>query len=59
MVYRAILPDGDIECSEYDRGDKGVDLYGEGGTFVAFVPYANLIAILDEEHVPTDERSIM
>lgn len=57
MVYRAILPDGDIECDQYEQGDVGVDLFFEG-TFVAFVPYSNLIAILDEESISGDDRSI-
>ncbi|WP_254536958.1 hypothetical protein [Halomarina litorea] len=57
MVYRAILPDGDIECDQYEQAEFGVDLFYEG-TFVAFVPYTNLIAILDEEAIPGDDRSI-
>ncbi len=57
MVYRAILPDGDIECDQYEEGEFGVELFTDGG-FVAFVPYSNLIAILDEEAIPGDDRSI-
>jgi hypothetical protein len=57
MVYRAILPDGDVECDHYEQGEYGVDLLYDG-TFVAFVPYSNLIAILDEETIPSDDRSI-
>ncbi|WP_254546264.1 hypothetical protein [Halomarina pelagica] len=59
MVYRAILPDGDIECSQYQERDHGVELYTEAEEFIAFVPYANLIAVLDEDRIGSDERSIM
>jgi hypothetical protein len=57
-MYRAILPDGDVECERYDETAHGVDLYDEGDRHVAFVPYANLIALLNEETLSSDERSI-
>ncbi|MFC7156269.1 hypothetical protein ACFQPA_12530 [Halomarina halobia] len=59
MAYRAILPDGDIECSQYQERDHGVELYTDAEEFIAFVPYANLIAVLDEDRIGSDERSIM
>jgi len=55
-MYRAILPDGDIECERYERGDHGVDLY-EGDDRVAFVPYSNLVAVVDADRQPDDRRS--
>ena len=58
-MYRAILPDGDIACTSYDRQDDGVEVYDEDGTMIAFVPYANLVAVLDEDAIARDERSIM
>jgi hypothetical protein len=56
-VYRAILPDGEIRCSRYERGEYGVDLETEDGDVVAFVPYANLIALVDESVQDEDDRS--
>jgi hypothetical protein len=59
MRYRAILPEGDIECSDYERTDDGVDCFDEDGRFVAFVPYTSLVALLDEETLDHDDRSIV
>ncbi|GAB3036116.1 hypothetical protein [Natronobiforma cellulositropha] len=58
-MYRAILPEGQIVCERYDHGEKGVELYDEGDHFIAFVPYSNLHALLDEDVYAGDERSIM
>lgn len=58
-MFRAILPEGQIVCDRYERGEKGIDLYNESDEFVAFVPYANLHALLDEEIYSEDDRSIM
>ena len=58
-MYRAILPDGDMECADYDRIDHGVELYTDDGTMLAFVPYPNLVALVNEEVEREDERSIM
>lgn len=62
-MYRAILPEGQIECDRYDRTDNGVDLYDSDDQFIAFVPYANLHALGDEDlytgDTTGDERSIM
>lgn len=48
-MYRAILPNGDLECNEYEKVDKGVNTYTKDGEFYAFIPYENLIAIVNEE----------
>lgn len=56
-MYRAILPDGDIECTRYERGEHGIDLYDEDGDPVAFVPYENLVAVVDTDHQPEDRRA--
>ncbi|ELY87154.1 hypothetical protein [Natrinema altunense] len=62
-MYRAILPEGQIECDRYDHVENGVELYDEDGTFIAFIPYANLHALADErlytESTSEGERSIM
>ena len=59
-MYRAILPTGDIACEGYDRQDDGVELYTDGGEMIAFVPYPNLVALVDEElSLSEDERSTM
>lgn len=58
-MYRAILPEGQVVCERYDSGENGVELFDEDDRLVAFVPYANLHAILDEEAYESDERSIM
>lgn len=58
-MFRAILPEGELECDRYEREDDGVSLYNEEGDLLAFVPYANLHAILNDETYATDERSIM
>ena len=58
-MYRAILPTGDIECASYERGDVGIDCYTGAGEQIAFVPYPNLVAIVDEEVAVADDRSAM
>ncbi len=58
-MYRAILPEGQILCERYDRGEEGLELYDGDDRFIAFVPYANLHALVDEEVYGGDERSIM
>jgi hypothetical protein len=43
-MYRAQLSDGEqIDCAEYDLGERGATLSDEDGEFLAFVPYANLL----------------
>lgn len=58
-MYRAILPNGQLECTEYEKGDDGVDLYDETGELLAFVPYANLEAMLTERAYESDQPSVM
>lgn len=58
-MFRAILPEGQILCERYDHADEGVELYDEEDRFIAFVPYSNLHALLNEEVYAADERSIM
>ena len=59
-MYRAILPTGDIACEDYDRQDDGVEVYTDDGEMIAFVPYANLVALVDEEvSLAEEERSTM
>ncbi len=57
-MFRAILPDGVIECEEYDLGDQGVELHTGDGELIAFVPYPNLIALVNEELESGDDRAI-
>ncbi|MFB6135876.1 MAG: hypothetical protein ABEJ04_03875 [Halobacteriaceae archaeon] len=56
-MYYALFPDGRIECADYDRGERGVELYDEAGDHLAFVPYENLHAILDTEADASDDDS--
>lgn len=58
-MYRAILPEGQITCERYDLGSEGVELYDEDDAFIAFVPYANLHALLNESVYVEHERSVM
>ncbi|UHQ95322.1 hypothetical protein [Haloterrigena alkaliphila] len=58
-MYRAILPEGQIECERYDHTDNGVELYDSDDEFIAFVPYANLHALAHASIYEEDERSIM
>lgn len=58
-MFRVILPEGQIVCERYDHGEKGLDLYDEDNQFIAFVPYNNVHALLNEEVYAEDERSIM
>lgn len=58
-MFRAILPEGQILCERYDHGEDGIELYDGDDQFIAFVPYSNLHALLNEEVYAEDERSIM
>ncbi|MFP8888755.1 hypothetical protein ACLI4U_03165 [Natrialbaceae archaeon A-CW2] len=58
-MYRAILPEGQILCDRYEHVETGLELYDESDQFIAFVPYSNLHALLDEDVYTSDERSIM
>lgn len=57
-MFRAILPNGQLECETYERGDDGVELYDEQGELLAFVPYENLEALLTEAAYEEDEPSV-
>ncbi len=57
-MYRAILQSGSIECTGYDLVSHGVELH-EDGEFVAFVPYENLIVLVDETTATAEDRSIL
>lgn len=58
-MYRAILPTGDIACTDYDRQDDGVEVYNDDGGMIAFVPYHNLVALVDEDAGIEEDRSAM
>ena len=47
-VYQIIFPEGQLECTRFEQVDHGIELYDEDDEFVAFVPYANLHAVMDE-----------
>jgi hypothetical protein len=57
-MFRAILPDGELDCERYERTDFGVELYTAEDELIAFVPYANLLAIMNEEVDTGEDRSI-
>lgn len=57
-MFRAHFPDGDIQCDRYEQTDYGVDLYDEDDEFLGFVPYTNLIALLNEDIERDPEPSI-
>lgn len=58
-MYRAILPDGDLTCHRYEERDHGVELFTEAEERLAFVPYPNLVALVNESIEREVERSIM
>ncbi|MFC4248236.1 hypothetical protein ACFOZ7_15080 [Natribaculum luteum] len=58
-MFRAILPEGQILCDRYENTDEGLELYNADDEFIAFVPYNNLHALLNEDVYAADERSIM
>ena len=57
-MYRAILPNGQIKCEAYEKGDRGVELFDGDGALLAFVPYQNLEALLTETAYESDEPSV-
>ena len=57
-MYRAILLNGQLKCHEYERGERGVDLFDAEGELLAFVPYENLEALLTEAAYEEDEPSV-
>ena len=54
-MYQVLFPAGQLECTRYERTDHGVNLYDEDGEEVAFVPYENLHAVIDEAAFDDDE----
>lgn len=60
-MYYVIFPEGQLECERFERDDEGVELFDEDDEFIAFVPYANLHAVMDEEKTtePANEPSVM
>lgn len=57
-MYRVLLQSGNVECERYERTEHGVELYDDE-EFVAFVPYENLLAVIDESRGETVDRSIL
>ena len=57
-IHRAILPNGQLECASYRKGDHGVELYDEE-ELLAFVPYESLEALLTDAATETAGRSVM
>ena len=58
-VYRAILPDTDIDCERYEETQHGVEVFNANDEMIAFVPYTSLVAIINDEVETSEERSIM
>lgn len=58
-MFRAILPDGDLTAARYEERDHGVELFTEADELLAFVPFANLVALVNESVEREAERSIM
>lgn len=58
-MFRAILPEGELDCERFEHVDHGVELYTEDDEMMAFVPYYSLVAIIDDEAYQRDDRSLM
>ncbi|MFB6118077.1 hypothetical protein [Halosegnis sp.] len=58
-MYRAILPNGQLEAAGYEHVEDGVELYNEAGELLGFVPYANLEALLTERAYADDQPGVM
>ena len=58
-MYRAILPNGQLEAETYEHVENGVELYDEDDEMLAFVPYANLEALLTEAAYERDAPDVM
>jgi hypothetical protein len=58
-MFRAILPDGDLTAARYAEQENGVELFTEEDELLAFVPYANLVALMNVAVERDVERSIM
>lgn len=74
MTYRAVTRNRDVVCDRYALGDHGVELYEvdegtptarrtesdrEAETFLAFVPYENLVMLLNEDASRAPDPSIV
>jgi hypothetical protein len=57
-MFRAILPDGDLTAARYEERENGIELFTDDHE-LAFVPYANLVALVNEAVEREVERSIM
>jgi hypothetical protein len=55
-MYRAVLETGDVTCARFEPLDGGVELYTDADEFIAFVPYAQLRILLNEEVYEADEE---
>ncbi|WP_254839037.1 hypothetical protein [Natronomonas marina] len=58
-MYRAILPNGQLECAAYEKRDHGIDCYDADEEFLAFVPYESLEALLAEGAYERRAPSVM
>ena len=58
-MYRAILPNGRLECEAYTQGEHGVELYDGDEELLAFVPYENLEALLTDAATEPAGPSVM
>jgi hypothetical protein len=58
-MYRAILPNGQLECDRYEKNERGVEQFDAEGELLAFVPYENLEALLAEGAYGSREPSVM
>lgn len=58
-MYRAILPNGKLDCDDYEQTDVGITLRDADGEMLAFVPYENLEALMTERALDADEPSVM
>ncbi len=58
-MYRAILPDGNLTSARFERSDHGVELFTKDEELLAFIPYENLIAVINDEVERAEDRSIL
>lgn len=58
-MYRAILPDGNLTCATFERGDHGVEIYTDDGELKAYLPYENLIGIINDAVDEDGNRAIL
>lgn len=59
-MYRAIVPEGEIECQSYEMTDNGVELYNSAEDFIGFIPYSNFRELMNDDvyHPHEDDVSI-